>query len=186
MTDRFIIEHGVVHDIKTGRHLTQAIEDDYPQQLCDLLNEQERTIDGYREALLVLVELKRFKRQIEAGTANADMKRYYEANKEGAWLAAEAMLVGCVRTEVATPSGETPLKECPYCGSKAAHFDGCMGIGKPRFVPSIEPSAQEVINYLNECVEAQSDAWPLQQVRVSKNVVDDIIKLLCVPSPRGE
>lgn len=105
MTDRFIIEHGVVHDIKTGRHLTQAIEDDYPQQLCDLLNEQERTIDGYREALLVLVELKRFKRQIEAGTANADMKRYYEANKEGAWLAAEAMLVGCVRTEELRTSG---------------------------------------------------------------------------------
>lgn len=44
------------------------------------------------------------------------------------------------------------------------------------------PNAQEVINYLNECVEAQSDAWPLEKVRVSKHVVDDIIKLLSARS----
>lgn len=89
---RFFIDHGVVHDRATGRHLTQHIEEDYPQHLCDLLNNLQAEKDGYREALMVLVELKQIKRRIENGTANDSMLRYYEASKEGAWHGAEVVL----------------------------------------------------------------------------------------------
>lgn len=89
---RFFIDHGVVHDRATGRHLTQDIEDDYPQHLCDLLNDLQAEKDGYREALTVLVELKQIKRRIERGKANDSMLRYYEASKDAAWNGAEAML----------------------------------------------------------------------------------------------
>lgn len=45
-----------------------------------------------KEALHVLVELKKIKRRIEAGTANEAETRYYNAMKESAWLGAESAL----------------------------------------------------------------------------------------------
>lgn len=47
------------------------------------------------------------------------------------------------------------------------------------------PHPQEVINYLNECVEAQGGAWPLTKVAISASVVDDIIKLLTPSAERA-
>lgn len=46
----------------------------------------------YRDALLFLVELKRVKRRMEAGIANDVEQKFYEDNKEVAWLNAEAAL----------------------------------------------------------------------------------------------
>lgn len=45
-----------------------------------------------KEALHVLVELKKIKRRIEAGIANDAETRYYNAMKESAWLGAESAL----------------------------------------------------------------------------------------------
>ena len=48
--------------------------------------------DAVLEALRFLVELKQVKRMIEAGTADAEAKNFYEKNKESGWIAAEAAL----------------------------------------------------------------------------------------------
>jgi len=45
-------------------------------------------IEPCREAIHVLLELKAIKIRMEAGVANEEEKRYYEGNKEGAWIGA--------------------------------------------------------------------------------------------------
>lgn len=45
------------------------------------------------------------------------------------------------------------------------------------------PHPQEVINYLNECIESQSTPWPLTKVEISKTVADDIVALLSTITP---
>jgi hypothetical protein len=56
--------------------------------ICPECHQEIPAVD-FRDPLLVLVELKRIKRRIESGEANDAERRYYEANKESAWLAAE-------------------------------------------------------------------------------------------------
>lgn len=44
MGPRFFIDHGVIHDRVTSRHVAAGFEDDWQQRLLELLNEQENKI----------------------------------------------------------------------------------------------------------------------------------------------
>lgn len=41
---RFFVDHGVIHDRKSGRHLTAEMEPSYPEALCAVLQEFENRL----------------------------------------------------------------------------------------------------------------------------------------------